>query len=323
MLDKKKNRTGNDKQSNNSILEPKDAADALANLTAGMDIFSLDIYSLDNAPEDWNFYKPLSVNKMEELINSIKENGLLNPIIVWEKGNGRYMILSGHNRKEVFRMLYEDEKNPERDKYKKIHCYVKKRDEITENAAKTIIIDTNWVQRTLSIEEKAKSILVKYTELGRKEYASSSDGTRTRDIVSEDYSISGRQVSNYLRLNYLIPEIKELAFNNNISIKSGVKLSYFSEPTQKWIYDNYKDIFNNRNILKLNKDMSRDEITNIFFKENVETIKNEELNNEVVNKYMTTNINGAVAENKVFIPLEHQEEFKVLVANFLDKHEIS
>ena len=69
----------------------------IKNITTGMDIFQLELDKLKAAPKEWNFYVPLNDNKMSELIESIIDNGLLNPIIVWENDND-YMILAGHNR---------------------------------------------------------------------------------------------------------------------------------------------------------------------------------------------------------------------------------
>ena len=54
----------------------------IKNITTGMDIFQLDLDKLKLAPNEWNFYVPLNDNKMSELIESIIDNGLLNPIIV-------------------------------------------------------------------------------------------------------------------------------------------------------------------------------------------------------------------------------------------------
>ncbi|MBC8059633.1 MAG: ParB N-terminal domain-containing protein, partial [Clostridiaceae bacterium] len=58
----------------------------------------INLDNLISSPLEWNFYKPLSFDKENELVESIQENGLINPIIVWEKGDNKYMILAGHNR---------------------------------------------------------------------------------------------------------------------------------------------------------------------------------------------------------------------------------
>ncbi|WP_239253411.1 ParB/RepB/Spo0J family partition protein, partial [Citrobacter werkmanii] len=132
-------------------------------ITSGMDIFRIEIDLIDDAPDEWNFYKKLDDGKLAELIESILENGLLSPVIVWEQEEGRYMMLAGHNRLRAFRMIYERTQDTQ---YKKIHAYIKKKNEISEDEAKVIIIDTNFVQRQLSTIEKTKSIVYKYNMLG-------------------------------------------------------------------------------------------------------------------------------------------------------------
>ena len=74
------------------------------------------------------------------------------------------MILAGHNRVRAYSMLYEQTGN---EKYKKIFACIKKKNEISEDEARAIIIDTNFVQRQLSTIEKTKSIVIKYNQLGR------------------------------------------------------------------------------------------------------------------------------------------------------------
>jgi ParB family transcriptional regulator, chromosome partitioning protein len=235
----------------------------LANLKTGLDIFQIEIDKLEQAPKDWNFYKDISNEKMFELVKSIKDIGLLHPIVVWEKDDGMYMILSGHSRKRAYDILFTDTKDT---KYQKIPCYVKKKDEISEDEAKEIIIDTNWVQRQLSSMEKAKSIFEKYIKIGRKKKSKKgeSDNIYVRDIIAKQYKISNRHVSNYYRLNFLIEEFKNLVEQNKISIKSGVKLSTFDENTQIWLVENHLSNLNNINIAKIDTKMSIKEIENVF-----------------------------------------------------------
>ena len=59
------------------------------------------------ASKEWNFYAPLPDDKMLELIESIRENGLLHPIVVWKRKDAPTMVLSGHNRLESYKKLYQ------------------------------------------------------------------------------------------------------------------------------------------------------------------------------------------------------------------------
>lgn len=214
----------------------------IRNITTGMDIFQLDLDKLKAAPKEWNFYVPLNDNKMSELIESIIDNGLLNPIIVWEKDND-YMILAGHNRVRAYNMLYEQTRN---EKYKKIFTYIKKKNEITEDEARAIIIDTNFVQRQLSTMEKTKSIVIKYNQLGRKKR--NSFGESSAEIIAKQYNLKERQIYNYYKLNNLIPEFMQRIDIGNLSIKSGLKLAAIDSKLQKNIYENYNAVLDNNRI---------------------------------------------------------------------------
>lgn len=192
----------------------------------GEKIHLIELTKLVEAPKEWNFYKKLNDDKFFELLESIRENYLLNPIIVWEKTDS-YMILSGHNRVAAFEKLYEI---TEDDDYEKIPAIVKGKDEISELEAKSIIIDTNWVQRQLSAYEKTKSVIEKYTGIDR-----SGKKGKTRDLVASSYGISGRMVQNYMGLQHLNEEIFDLIEDKKCTIKQAVQIAKKSQKTQEII----------------------------------------------------------------------------------------
>lgn len=238
---------------------PKKDNMRIRQIEGDLNIHELSTDILISAPSDWNFYKPLNDNKMEQLIISIMENGLLNPIIVWETEEGlRYMVLSGHNRLEAHRKIYEQTGDA---KYLKIPAFIKAKDEITEQQAQEIIIDTNWVQRELTAMEKAKSILKKYAIVDRD---ISSRKKRKRDIICEDYGLKGRQVENYYKLNSLIDEFKVMLDDSRITIKSGVKLAMFDAQTQIWMFQNFRGMLDYKRISQLRAGMEKEDIQNIF-----------------------------------------------------------
>lgn len=228
----------------------------IKNITTGMDVFKIDLDKLEDAPKEWDFYTPLSDYKMGELIESIVDNGLLNPIIVWEQEEN-YMILAGHNRVKAYKMIYEQTKD---EKYKKIYACIKKKDEINEDEARAIIVDTNFVQRQLSTIEKTKSIVIKYNQLGRKKR--NSGGKTTSAIIAEQYNLKERQIYNYYKLNNLIPEFMERIDSGTLSIKSGLKIAAIAKELQRYMYNNYNDILNNKKIKDLNISEDRDALTN-------------------------------------------------------------
>lgn len=299
-------------------LNPFDAPKALANLTTGMDLFQIKIEKLVNAPSEWNFYSPLPDDKMEELVNSIRDKGLLHALVVWAQDDGTYMILSGHNRKKAIETLYEQTQDK---KYKQIHCYVKKKGQLDEVQAQGIIIDTNWIQRILTTDEKSQSIFRKYAQIEKYKRKTNKNGDveHTRDIIAKQFDLRGRQVSNYMRLNYLIPTFKEMIKNGEINIKNGVKISYFTDEIQQWIIENYSNIVDNKHINMLDKNMTKQDLTIIFkSQQNETTIKNIPIQEELKKYVKIKLLNGAI-ENKVLVPINMQGEFNLLLLKFFAK----
>lgn len=233
-----------------------------------MNIYRIDIDKLFDAPADWNFFPPLQDVKFEELINSISENGLLVPLIVWDQGDGRYMVLSGHNRKRAYAELF---KRTGDEKYKGIYCTVKIKDEIDDEDAKTIIIDTNFVQRDLSPSLRSKCIIEKYRSLGRKKRHSNAKGPA--DVISEEYKIGRSMVFVYYKLRNLIPELMRLIDENIISIKAGAVLSDLPQELQIKLVNQYALYLTNKRILNINTNSSEEEIIETLTKTDREYIK--------------------------------------------------
>ena len=219
----------------------------------------VEINSIRPAPNEWNFYKPLSQDKMEELLESITQKGLLVPIIVWEQKDDSYIVLSGHNRLKAYQMLYKHTKEKQ---YLRIDALIKKYDEITENEAREIIVDTNWVQRQLTNIEKSMSINLKYNILFNKK-KSEKQGL-VRNVIAKEYNISGRQIDNYRRLRILIPDLQEMIEKDKLKMNNALKIVYFDEKTQKYIYKNFKDKLIWKYVKYFKKNMSLDEIDKIF-----------------------------------------------------------
>lgn len=173
------------------------------------------------ASKEWNFYAPLPDDKMLELIESIRENGLLHPIVVWKRKDAPPMVLSGHNRLEAYKKLYQATGD---EQYAAIPCMVKT--DLTPAQAQEIVVDSNWVQRTLTPSEKARSIRQKYALAGRKARAANgSEHTSTYDIIAQQYGLSGRQIARYVKLGSLQEDLLRLLDSGALSVAAGVKLA--------------------------------------------------------------------------------------------------
>jgi len=154
---------------------------------------------------------------------------------------GIYHSQNGHFR--AYKKLFEITKD---DKYLKIPAIIKKDDEITEDMAKEIIIDTNWIQRQLSTYEKTQSILQKYVKIKQ----SKNKGTKTRDVIASHLGITGRMVQNYISLNNLNTGFFEMLDDNLINIKQAIIIAKFDDYIQEEILKHKDKISFNIQLLK-------------------------------------------------------------------------
>lgn len=184
-------------------------------------IVDINIDLLDNSP--LNFFSKLNNSKFNELKQSIADLGLLNPIIVRPTSNGRYEILAGRNRVDACKEL----------NITKIPSIIKN---VDDDDAEEIISDTNVAQRDeLKPLEIARAYEIKARQIGKRQGKKSSDGEKFNYLekIGEEFKVSGATVGRYLRLNNLIPELKEKLTNDNITALTGFELGLLDQKTQK------------------------------------------------------------------------------------------
>lgn len=191
------------------------------------------IHSFPNHP-----FKVLDDEKMETLVESIRENGILNPVIVRPDQNGDYEMISGHRRLHAAGIVG----------LKKVPAIVK---EMSDDEAIIKMVDANIQREEILPSERAFSLKMKMDAMRRQGARVDIDGTcgndchksgtKTADIVGDTVGLKGRQVRNYVRLTYLIPEILEMVDLGKIQFVPAVDLSYLDEQIQKWVFEYIKD----------------------------------------------------------------------------------
>lgn len=212
------------------------------------------------APEEWNFFQKLPDDKFFELLQSMQDNGLLVPLIVWEQHDGSYMILSGHNRFRAARKLSEEVNE---DRFLRVPCRVYRYDDLDEDKAREILIDCNWVQRVLSPAERVKSISYKYAQVGRQKRGS---GQRAYELVAEQFGLKPTQVYQYTRLSELDSYWLDKLDSRTLSVKAGAHLAKLDETQQKALKKK-GDALTNAQILSVKKNTPVEEITNALQEE--------------------------------------------------------
>lgn len=229
---------------------------------------SIDVSELYSAPRSWNYFDKLSDDKMYELMDSISDNGLISPVIVWNidrkeifKDSNEddmygffgedYLILSGHNRVQAYLNLYDASK---KEKYINIPAFVF--DKLTEFQAKNIIIDSNYTQRDLSTKEKAKSIIDKYHVYEKEKIRKG----KIAEFIADDLNISPRMVFNYKKLSTLIQPIKEMVYKNELPLTAALKLTCLKETSQEWLYNENRDYIIPQVLNKLKPDSGKKDV---------------------------------------------------------------
>ena len=198
------------------------------------------IHSFPNHP-----FKVLDDEKMETLVENIRENGILNPVIVRPDQNGDYEMISGHRRLHAAGIVG----------LKKVPAIVK---EMSDDEAIIKMVDANIQREEILPSERAFSFKMKMEAMKRRGYRSdldsNEDGNGTtsgtefpksdkwsRDIVGSEAGMTGRQVTKYIRLTELIPEILDYVDLKKITIAMAVDLSFLDEQVQKWVYEYYRE----------------------------------------------------------------------------------
>lgn len=167
-------------------------------------------------------FKKRSGIEQQELTESIKENGLLEPIIVRSFPAGKYEIISGHRRVEACKALG----------ITNIPVIIK---ELTKDEAIVQMVDSNIHREHILPSEKAFAYKMKSEALKHQGKTSCQLGTKSRtdEKIAETVDDSARQIQRYIRLTYLIPELLKLVDEERIAFTPAVEISYLSEYEQQ------------------------------------------------------------------------------------------
>ena len=178
-------------------------------------------------------FKVLLDSSMDELCESIAQNGVLSPIIARPHPEGGYEILSGHRRIKACELLRIEE----------VPVVVK---ELDDDTAAILLVDSNLQRENILPSEKAFAYKLKLEAMNRKLGRPSKEnvgqivpdllGKRSTEIVGEQYGDSYKQVQRYIRLTNLIYPLLDLVDKNEMAMSAGVELSYLGTKHQAEIY---------------------------------------------------------------------------------------
>ena len=202
----------------------------VVNEEAAMDIEIYKISGFKGHP-----FKVVDDEKMQELVESIKVNGVLPPVLIRPTGMDTYEMISGHRRLHAAELAG----------LTAIPSIIR---EMTDDEAVIAMVDANIQREELLPSEKAFAYKMKMDAMrrtaGRPTKENSTQNGRnleTAEIIGKEVGESKNQVRRYVRLTELTPELLEYVDLKRIPFTSAVEISYLDKEIQKWLFEYIRD----------------------------------------------------------------------------------
>lgn len=190
-------------------------------------IFDIPLTEIDDFPDPP--FKVRLDEDMEQLIESVKNRGVITPITLRRKEDGRYEIVSGHRRRKACELAG----------LATVPAEIK---ELTRDEAIILMVESNLQRSVILPSEKAFSYKMRLeamkrqgqrTDLTSSPVGMKSDGKQSLDIIGEAVGDSRNQVHRYIRLTELVPELLDLVDEGKIAMRPAVELSYLNDEEQQ------------------------------------------------------------------------------------------
>ena len=190
-------------------------------------IRDIPISEIDEFPD--HPFKVLMDEDMEQLVESIKRNGVMTPATVRLKEDGRYELISGHRRKKACELAGLE----------MLKCEVK---ELTRDEAIIVMVESNLQRSVILPSEKAFAYKMRLEAMKRQAgrptkdnyspVGNNSEFATSSDELAEKVGESKNQIFRYIRLTELVPEILQMVDERQIAFRPAVEISYLTEEQQ-------------------------------------------------------------------------------------------
>jgi len=171
---------------------------------------------------------------MQQLVESIKERGVITPATVRQKEDGRYELVSGHRRKRASELAG----------FETLRCEVV---DLNRDEATILMVESNFQRSQILPSEKAFAYKMRLDAMKRQAGRPSKEnsdpvgpnliGTRSNSLLAEETGDSTSQIKRYVRLTNLAPELLEFVDEGRIKMRPAVELSYLDEDCQRDVVD--------------------------------------------------------------------------------------
>lgn len=194
-------------------------------------IFEIPLELIDDFPD--HPFKVRDDEDMMQLVESIKERGVITPATVRQKEDGRYELISGHRRKRACELAG----------FETLRCEVV---ELNRDEATILMVESNFQRSQILPSEKAFAYKMRLEAMKRQAgrpknnsvpVAQNFDGKTSRELLGEQVGESQDQIRRYVRLTNLVPELLEFVDEGRIKMRPAVEMSYLDEDAQRDIVD--------------------------------------------------------------------------------------
>ena len=191
-------------------------------------IYDIPLDQIDDFPD--HPFKVRMDEDMDQLVQSIKERGLITPITLRTKDDGRYEIVSGHRRKQACELAG----------LPTVKAEIR---EMSRDEAIILMVESNLQRSVILPSEKAFSYKMRLEAMKRQgqrtDLTSSPLETKLRSTeqIAQTVSDSRAQIDRYIRLTELIPDLLQMVDDGKIAMRPAVELSYLTKREQQWLVE--------------------------------------------------------------------------------------
>lgn len=279
------------------------------NIQSEEKVVQIPIIQIRDFPE--HPYKVKDDESMNELVDSIMQRGLIQPVIIRPTEDGNYEMVSGHRRKRAFEIAG----------IKNIPARVK---EMTKDEAILAMVDSNLQREVILPSEKAFAYKMRLEAMKRQGERTdltsvpvAQKSKTSRELLGEEVGESQDQIRRYIRLTNLIPELLELVDEGRIAMRPAVEISYLPEEAQTQLFEtiDYNDATPSHYQAIRLRNFHRD---GKLTPEVIEAIMSEEKpNQKEKSPFRDKRIVGVIPKN---IPQERHCEYVIKAIDFYNRH---
>ena len=268
-------------------------------------IFQIPLTEIDDFPD--HPFKVKMDEDMDQLVESIKERGVITPVTLRQKEDGRYEIVSGHRRRKACEIAGLET----------VPAEVKT---LSKDEAIILMVDSNLQRSTILPSEKAFSYKMKLEAMRRQGMRTdlTSDpvgpklGERSNEQVAKESGDSATQVKRYIRLTNLVPPLLDIVDEGKIAMRPAVELSYLKKEEQEYLLDamafadatpSHAQAIKMRNFSKEGK-LTPEVIDSIMCEEKPNQKEKIKLNYSQARKYIPSSVPYEKTEDYIYKALE-------------------